>query len=93
MAVETAAQGNVLPGDIAQARIDLETARDAVHTAVSAERTAQIKLSSARNLARQDTAVNLALMNGGVTALQVLPGSANLFGGRSVTLKNVRPAR
>jgi hypothetical protein len=26
-----------------------------------------------------------ALMNGGVTALQVLPGSANLFGGRSVT--------
>lgn len=29
---------------------------------------------------------------GGVTALQVLPGSANLFGGRSVTLKNV-PSR
>ncbi|MBB4212314.1 imidazolonepropionase-like amidohydrolase [Rhodothalassium salexigens DSM 2132] len=29
---------------------------------------------------------------GGVTALQVLPGSANLFGGRSVTLKPV-PAR
>ena len=29
---------------------------------------------------------------GGVTALQVLPGSANLIGGRSVTLKNV-PAR
>ena len=26
---------------------------------------------------------------GGVTALQVLPGSANLFGGRGVTLKNV----
>ncbi len=26
---------------------------------------------------------------GGVTSLQVLPGSANLFGGRSVTLKNV----
>ena len=26
---------------------------------------------------------------GGVTALQVLPGSANLIGGRSVTLKNV----
>ena len=31
-------------------------------------------------------------MNGGVTTLQILPGSANLFGGRSVTLKNV-PAR
>ncbi|MEJ2132573.1 MAG: amidohydrolase family protein, partial [Gammaproteobacteria bacterium] len=29
---------------------------------------------------------------GGVTALQVLPGSANLFGGRGVTLKNV-PSR
>lgn len=29
---------------------------------------------------------------GGVTALQILPGSANLFGGRTVTLKNV-PAR
>jgi imidazolonepropionase-like amidohydrolase len=29
---------------------------------------------------------------GGVTALQVLPGSANLIGGRGVTLKNV-PAR
>src|SRR5690606_1180718 len=26
---------------------------------------------------------------GGVTSLQILPGSANLFGGRSVTLKNV----
>lgn len=29
---------------------------------------------------------------GGITSLQILPGSANLFGGRSVTLKNV-PAR
>jgi len=29
---------------------------------------------------------------GGVTSLQVLPGSANLFGGRGVTLKNV-PSR
>lgn len=29
---------------------------------------------------------------GGVTSLQILPGSANLFGGRSITLKNV-PAR
>lgn len=29
---------------------------------------------------------------GGVTALHILPGSANLFGGRGVTLKNV-PAR
>lgn len=29
---------------------------------------------------------------GGITALQILPGSANLFGGRGVTVKNV-PAR
>jgi len=29
---------------------------------------------------------------GGITALQILPGSANLFGGRGVTLKNV-PSR
>jgi len=29
---------------------------------------------------------------GGVTAMQILPGSANLFGGRGVTLKNV-PSR
>ena len=31
-------------------------------------------------------------LEGGVTSMQILPGSANLFGGRSVTLKNV-PAR
>ena len=30
-----------------------------------------------------------AALAGGVTSLQILPGSANLFGGRSVTLKNV----
>jgi imidazolonepropionase-like amidohydrolase len=28
-------------------------------------------------------------LQGGITALQILPGSANLFGGRSVTVKNV----
>ncbi len=39
-----------------------------------------------------DPGFSRALANGGVTALQVLPGSANLFGGRSVVLKNV-PAR
>jgi imidazolonepropionase-like amidohydrolase len=31
-------------------------------------------------------------LEGGITTLQILPGSANLFGGRSVVLKNV-PAR
>ncbi|MCM8556584.1 amidohydrolase [Sphingomicrobium sediminis] len=37
----------------------------------------------------QDPGFSRALANGGITALQILPGSANLFGGRSVTLKNV----
>ncbi|MDG2278954.1 MAG: amidohydrolase [Pseudomonadales bacterium] len=36
----------------------------------------------------QDPQFELALA-GGITTLQVLPGSANLFGGRGVTLKNV----
>lgn len=31
----------------------------------------------------------ITALAGGVTSMQVLPGSANLFGGRSVTLKNV----
>ncbi len=39
----------------------------------------------------QDPGFNTARA-GGVTALQILPGSANLFGGRSVVLKNV-PSR
>ena len=39
----------------------------------------------------QDPGFGRALA-GGVTSLQVLPGSANLFGGRGITLKNV-PAR
>ncbi len=36
----------------------------------------------------QDEAFN-AVRRGGVTSMLILPGSANLFGGRSVTLKNV----
>jgi imidazolonepropionase-like amidohydrolase len=40
----------------------------------------------------QDPGFARALANGGITSLQILPGSANLMGGRSVTLKNV-PAR
>ncbi len=40
----------------------------------------------------QDPGFSRALANGGVTTLQILPGSANLFGGRSVVIKNV-PAR
>ncbi len=37
----------------------------------------------------QDPGFSRALVNGGVTTLQILPGSANLFGGRSVVVKNV----
>ena len=37
----------------------------------------------------QDPGFSRALMNGGVTTLQILPGSGNLMGGRSVVLKNV----
>ena len=40
----------------------------------------------------QDPGFSRALVNGGITTLHVLPGSANLFGGRGVTLRNV-PAR
>ncbi len=36
----------------------------------------------------QDPGFNRA-REGGITAMQILPGSANLFGGRGVTLKNV----
>ena len=37
----------------------------------------------------QDPGFSRALANGGVTTLQILPGSANLFGGRGVTVRNV----
>jgi imidazolonepropionase-like amidohydrolase len=37
----------------------------------------------------QDPGFSRALANGGVTTLEILPGSANLMGGRSVVVKNV----
>ncbi|MDO6413526.1 amidohydrolase [Sphingomonas sp. BIUV-7] len=37
----------------------------------------------------QDPGFSRALANGGVTTLQILPGSANLMGGRSAVIKNV----
>jgi imidazolonepropionase-like amidohydrolase len=37
----------------------------------------------------QDPGFSRALVNGGVTTLEILPGSANLMGGRSVVVKNV----
>ena len=47
------------------------------------------EVSSEHSIWPQDPQFELALA-GGVTAMHILPGSANLFGGRSVTVKNVR---
>ena len=49
------------------------------------------EVSSEHAIWPQDPQFDLALA-GGVTAMHILPGSGNLFGGRSVTVKNV-PAR
>ena len=49
------------------------------------------EVSAEHSLWPQDPQFDLALA-GGVTAMQLLPGSANLFGGRGVTVKNV-PSR
>ncbi len=46
------------------------------------------ELSSEHAIWPQDPQFDLALA-GGVTTMHILPGSANLFGGRSVTVKNV----
>jgi len=62
LAIQQAAEGGVLPGDVAQARIDLETARDAVDTAALGLRTARIRVKQTRDLARQTTAITLAIL-------------------------------
>ena len=49
------------------------------------------EVSAEHSLWPQDPQFDLALA-GGITTLQLLPGSANLFGGRGVTVKNV-PSR
>jgi imidazolonepropionase-like amidohydrolase len=49
------------------------------------------EVSAEHSIWPQDPQFDLALA-GGITAMQILPGSANLFGGRGVTLKNV-PSR
>ena len=49
------------------------------------------EVSAEHSIWPQDPQFDLALA-GGVTTMQILPGSANLFGGRSVTVKNV-PSR
>jgi peptidoglycan hydrolase-like protein with peptidoglycan-binding domain len=63
LAIQTAAEGPVTPGDIEQARIDLETARDAVDTADLGLRTARIRVRATQDLASQTTALTLALRN------------------------------
>jgi imidazolonepropionase-like amidohydrolase len=49
------------------------------------------EVSAEHSIWPQDPQVDLARA-GGVTALEILPGSGNLFGGRGVTVKNV-PSR
>ena len=70
-------------GDYASPGVDANSdgneATDPVHPDVWAE----------HSVWPQDPGFSRALVNGGVTTLQILPGSADLFGGRSVVLKNV----
>src|ERR687896_447552 len=62
LAIRSAAQG-VMPGEIAQARIDVETARDGIDTAELGLRTARIKVDDARQAARGTTAITLAVQS------------------------------
>jgi hypothetical protein len=61
LAVQQAAGGAVTPGEIEQARADLETARDAVDTAKLGLTTARIRVRATQDLASQTTALTLAL--------------------------------
>jgi peptidoglycan hydrolase-like protein with peptidoglycan-binding domain len=60
LAIRNAAQG-VMPGEIAQARIDVETARDGIDNAELRLKTDRIKADDARQAARGTTAITLAL--------------------------------
>jgi Putative peptidoglycan binding domain len=62
IAIQTAAHG-ATPGEIAQARIDVETARDAVNTAALGLRTARIKAQATRELAKRSGSETLAILN------------------------------
>lgn len=57
--IRNAAQG-VMPGEIAQARIDVETARDGIDTAQLGLTTARIKAADARQAADGTTAITVA---------------------------------
>jgi peptidoglycan hydrolase-like protein with peptidoglycan-binding domain len=62
LAIQNAAQG-VMPGEIAQARIDVETARDGISNAELGLKTARIKADDARQAAQSTTAIDLAVQN------------------------------
>jgi imidazolonepropionase-like amidohydrolase len=70
------------PSPQVQANSDGNELTDPVHPDVWAE----------HSVWPQDPGFSRALVNGGVTTIQILPGSGDLFGGRSVVIKNV-PAR
>ena len=61
LAIQTAAEGPVTPGDIEQARIDVQTARDTLHTAELGVTTARVRVQATQDLASQTTALTLAL--------------------------------
>ena len=69
----------VYPSPSVKANSDGNEATDPTTPEVSAE----------HSVWPQDPGFSRALANGGVTTMQILPGSANLMGGRSVVLKNV----
>ena len=66
--------------------VTIETTESAAPEGVTSTFTAEVWAE--HSIWPQDLQFSHALA-GGVTSMQVLPGSANLFGGRSVILKNV----
>ena len=62
LAIKSAAHG-VSSGELAQARIDLEAARDGVDTAALGLSTARLRLRDARDVARRTTGIELAVQN------------------------------
>jgi imidazolonepropionase-like amidohydrolase len=69
----------VYPSPGVEANSDGNELTDPIHADVWAE----------HSVWPQDPGFSRALVNGGVTAMQILPGSGDLMGGRSVVLKNV----
>ncbi len=86
------AQGKwVTPGIIdVHSHLGVYPAPDVKSTADGNEATSPVtaKVWAEHSVWPQDTGFSRALA-GGITTLQILPGSANLIGGRGVTLKNV----